>query len=45
MGRLRGALIGTVLIFPLLLGAAQEQGAPPAARKTMFERNTQPIEI
>src|SRR5688572_27536025 len=41
----RTALIGLLLVFCMLPSSAQEQGAQRAPPKTVFERNTQPIEL
>ena len=44
MGK-RAASVGLLLALSISPSAAQEQGAPSAAPKTLFERYTQPIDI
>src|SRR5687767_4594902 len=39
------ALVGVLLLVSIAPSTAQEQGAQPAAPKTVFERNSQPIEL
>ena len=41
----RTALLGLFLVLSIPSSNAQEQGAQPPAPKTVFERNTQPIEL
>ena len=41
----RTGLVGLFLAISVLSSNAQEQGAQPSAPKTVFERNTQPIEL
>ena len=43
--RTRAALIGVLVVVAAAPAAAQQPPAPPAAQKTVFERNTEPIEL
>ena len=44
-GRAKGTLVGCLIAFSVAFAHTQEQGEQPAARRTVFDRNTQPIDI